>query len=58
VTRLNISHLKLPHTVECDDCTALRAESTLERARQHAKNTGHTVRVVAEHVTVYRRSEP
>lgn len=54
MTRLHIRHLKLPRTVECDDCTGLRADATLERAREHVKRTGHTVQITVRHVTVYR----
>lgn len=42
--------------VSCDDCDDLSAKATRERARQHAHDRGHTVRVTASDITVYRRS--
>lgn len=55
--KVEISRVKLPQAVECEGCDILRSDATRERARQHAKTTGHTVRVSVEQVTVYRPTE-
>lgn len=50
---LNITRVKSkPHT-QCVDCDTLNPEATRSRARQHARNTGHTVTVTVPHVTTY-----
>ncbi|TDC35679.1 hypothetical protein E1211_15350 [Micromonospora sp. 15K316] len=54
MSRLDISRLTNPPSVECEQCDRLRPDATRERARLHVHQTGHTVRVLVEHVTVYR----
>jgi ATP-dependent Clp protease adapter protein ClpS len=39
---------------ECQNCDRLPAECTRERARQHARQRGHTVHFVITDTTVYR----
>ncbi len=51
--KIKISKFRLPTTVECEQCSVLNPEATRERARQHVKDSGHTVRVVVEVVTRY-----
>lgn len=57
--KVSMVRAKLRPMAKCEypTCTVLRPDSTRQRAQQHVKNTGHTVRVVIEDVTVYRPIE-
>lgn len=57
MSRIKITRLTLPPSAECEDCDVLAADATRERARLHVQQSGHTVRISIEHVTVYRPTE-
>ncbi len=42
-----------PGTARCLSCDKLPADCTRERARQHVKETGHTVHYTVEHISIY-----
>lgn len=56
-TPVNATRTKLPGMAQCQGC-GTRREWTRERARQHVKNTGHTVEFVIEDVTRYEPLTP
>jgi hypothetical protein len=58
MAKVNIERFRSQTTAECEQCDRLHPDSTRERARQHAAVLGHTVHVVIEDTTVYRKAQP
>jgi glutamate mutase epsilon subunit len=56
--KVTIRRFRLDPAAECDDCKDLPRDATRERARLHAEMREHTVRVVIQDVTVYRKATP
>lgn len=53
MSRLSIFRYKGQPVAECKDCDRLRPDATRERVWGHVRQTGHSVRMTVEHVTVY-----
>ena len=54
---LKITRFRSHSYSECEGCDKLHPDSTRERCRLHAQQTGHVVRFTIEDVTVYK-TEP
>ncbi|MET0417453.1 MAG: hypothetical protein ABW022_15685 [Actinoplanes sp.] len=54
--RVEIERRLGPAKAECESCFIPEGASR-ERARQHVRNTGHTVVVTVENMTVYKPSD-
>ena len=55
---VEINRFRTQHTAECERCDGLDPDSTRERCRVHAEQTGHIVWYLIEDTTVYKRKGP
>jgi hypothetical protein len=58
MSRVTIRRFRHAGTAECEGCDKLHPDSTRERCRVHAEQTGHKVRFTVEDVTTYERPRP
>lgn len=56
--KVTIRRIRLDAVAECEDCKDLPPGATRTRARLHAEMQDHTVRVVIEDITIYRKATP